>query len=489
MQRNQLIRRDVLKLAGGGVASIGVIGQSGAVSSDIARANVGYRTESGRQAARAAAVKVVYSFPFDALTVRGPEDDLHALAGRADIRYVEPDAQMTAIDQTLPWGVDRVDADVAHANGETGDGAHIAIIDTGIDSTHPDLEANLGEGKAVVAGIGHPLWQDDNGHGTHVAGIADAVNDAQGVVGTSTQATLHAVKVLTAAGVGLTSDVAKGIEYTADQGWDVGNLSLGGGDSDLLRDAVEYAYNKGVLLAAAAGNSGDCTDCVTYPAAYRECIAVSATTREDDLADFSSTGPEVELAAPGESIYSTFLGSTYATLSGTSMASPHVAGAGGQLMANGSTNTEARDQLDQTAEDIGLANTQQGNGLLDVAAALGLDSSDNLGRSASGTAPTGSIERATETESPNPHAEFDVSWHVHDDDGDLDSVTVSLRDMTEHAFEDANTESVSGADAEGTTTVKAHKDDGSGHDYEVRLHVRDANGNSDSDVTTITESE
>jgi subtilisin len=321
---------------------------------------------------------VFYEFAFDALTLEADENAIRGLRRRGDIRYVELDGEMEALAQTLPYGIDRVDAEVAHANGETGGGADVAIIDTGIDSTHPDLEANLGKGRSFVTTGNYPAWQDDNGHGTHCAGIADAVDNSQGVVGVSTEATLHAVKVLSSTGVGLTSDVAAGIEYTADQGWDVGSLSLGGGDADVLKDACNYAYNNGVLLSAAAGNSGPCTDCVGYPAAYQECIAVSATDRNDDLADFSSTGPEVELAAPGVNIYSTYVPSTYTELSGTSMSCPHVSGAAGQLMANGYTNTEARDRLGSTAEDIGLASNEQGNGLLDVAAALGLDSSDDL---------------------------------------------------------------------------------------------------------------
>lgn len=185
------------------------------------------------------------------------------------------------------------------------------------------------------------------------------------------------MKVLTATGSGTTSDVAKGIEYTADQGWDVGSLSLGGGDSDTLREAVEYAASKGVLLVAAAGNDGPCTDCVGYPAAYDECIAVSSTNRSDELSEFSSTGPEVELAAPGSDVSSTYLGGTYSTLSGTSMTCPHVSGAGAQLVANGHTADEARRQLKRSAEDVGLSSNESGAGLLDVAAALGLDSSDD----------------------------------------------------------------------------------------------------------------
>ena len=178
-------------------------------------------------------------------------------------------------------------------------------------------------------------------------------------------------------GSGSFSNVAAGIEYTADQGWDVGSMSLGASSgSQTVKDACTYASGEGVLLVAAAGNDGPCSDCVGYPAAYSECIAVSSTNSADGLSSFSSTGPEVELAAPGTDIYSTVIGG-YDTFSGTSMACPHVSGGGGQLMGNGYTNTEARDRLNSTAEDIDLLANESGNGLLDVAAALDLDSSDS----------------------------------------------------------------------------------------------------------------
>ncbi|PSP54573.1 peptidase S8 [Halobacteriales archaeon QS_1_67_19] len=378
-ENNRVSRRNVLRATGAAAAAFGATGIAAAASSETIEANVGFAAESGREVALDAADEVVREFNFDAVTVRAPKQVLSALESRSDVRYVEFNGTMRALDQTLPWGIDRVDADVAHANRETGNGADIAIIDTGIDDDHPDLQANVGEGKAFVTCVGtncNYAWSDDNDHGTHCAGIADALNNSQGVVGVSTEATLHAVKVLDATGAGSYSDVAAGIEYTADQGWDVGSLSLGGDDSSVVKDACQYAYDRGVLLVAAAGNDGQCTDCVGYPAAYEECIAVSATSKDDSLASFSSTGPEVELAAPGDNICSTVIGG-YDTFSGTSMACPHVSGAGGQLMADGYTNTEARQRLRDTAEDVGLADNEQGYGLLDVAAALGYDSSDD----------------------------------------------------------------------------------------------------------------
>ncbi|MEF8843310.1 MAG: S8 family serine peptidase [Haloarculaceae archaeon] len=301
------------------------------------------------------------------------EEAAERLANRPDVRYVEPDGQMQAI-ETLPWGIDRVEADLAHADGYTGSGGDISILDTGIDSDHPDLEANLGTGKAYVdSTTGSEPWDDDNSHGTHCAGIADAVDNSEGVIGVSTAATLHAVKVLGSDGYGYYSDIAAGLEWTADQGYDVASLSLGGtSGSSTIRDACQYAVDNGVLVVAAAGNDGE-ADSVRYPAKYDTVIAVSATDSSDDLAYFSSYGPEVELAAPGYSIYATVPGG-YDYKSGTSMACPHVAGAGGQLMAAGLSNAEARGTLRDTAEDIGLSSNKQGYGLLDVGTAV-----DSLG--------------------------------------------------------------------------------------------------------------
>jgi subtilisin len=399
MSDDNVSRRDVLKHAGAASAGAVIASGSAAAAGRAPQRIVGTSRASGTRAAKDRAESVRRTLDFGAIgeAVAGRFSDKAAeqLRERDDVRYVEADITMYAIhhgkgshdgggggstSQTLPWGIDRTDSEVAHANGETGNGSDVAIIDTGIDSDHPDLQANIGAGKAFVScrgGSCNASWDDDNDHGTHCAGIADADDNSQGVVGVSTEATLHAVKVLDKRGSGSLSDVAAGIQYVADQGWDVGSLSLGASSGgQTLKDACTYAYDNGVLLVAAAGNDGPCTDCVGYPAAYDECIAVASTASDDSLSGFSSTGPEVEIAAPGTDIYSTIPGG-YDTFSGTSMATPHVAGAGGQLMADGSTNTEARSQLTSTAEDVGLAANEAGAGLLDTAAALGLDSSDS----------------------------------------------------------------------------------------------------------------
>ena len=372
-------RRSVLQTVatGGAVGALGNVSAREAGEGGSARYVVGTDSPRAERAAKAGAdrVKRVHDFGDIGKAVAGrfPEEAAERLADRPDVRYVEVDGRYEVI-ETLPWGVDRVDADRAHADGYTGSGGDIAILDTGIDSDHPDLAANLGTGRAYVdSTTGSEPWDDDEGHGTHCAGIADAVDNSEGVVGVSTAATLHAVKVLGADGYGYYSDIAAGLEWTANRGYDVASLSLGGTTgSSTIRDACRYAVDNGVLVVAAAGNDGE-ADSVRYPAAYSTVIAVSATTGSDDLAYFSSYGPEVELAAPGYSVYSTVPGG-YGYKSGTSMACPHVAGAGSQLMAAGLSNTEARQTLRETAEDVGLPEDEQGYGLLDVGTAM-----DSLG--------------------------------------------------------------------------------------------------------------
>ena len=225
--------------------------------------------------------------------------------------------------QVLPWGIDRVDAELVWPSGNNADPVKVAVIDTGISKDHPDLKANIQGGYNAINST--KSWNDDNGHGSHVAGIIGALNNTVGVVGVAPLVDLYAVKVLNRQGSGFLSDVIEGIQWAVANGMKVANMSLGSSSgTQSMHDAVIAAYNAGLTIVAAAGNSGGA---VIYPAAYPEVIAVSATDSANNLASFSSRGPEVDLAAPGVSIYSTYKGTGFATLSGTSMASPHVAGA------------------------------------------------------------------------------------------------------------------------------------------------------------------
>jgi subtilisin family serine protease len=273
------------------------------------------------------------------------------------------------------WGVDRIDAEEVWTT-YTGQGVNVAIIDSGIDNNHSDLNVEYGVNFVSKPSWKDPdpdKWDDDYGHGTHVAGIVAALGNGVGVVGVAPGAALYALKVLDRTGSGYVSDVVAAIMWatdpngdgSADDRLDVINMSLGSTyDSWLLDGACLLAYAEGLILVAAAGNGGS----VIYPAAYPWVIAVSATDINDELAWFSSTGSEVELAAPGVEIYSTYKDGGYTTYSGTSMAAPHVAGTAALVIAAGIP--DVRGQLKSTAENINLLDTEQGYGLVDAEKAV-----------------------------------------------------------------------------------------------------------------------
>lgn len=295
------------------------------------------------------------------------------LSDAAGVKYVEPDiiATISAKSapqpaQSLPWGVNRIDADLVWPTS-TASGVKVAILDTGISLSHPDLKNNIKGGFNTI----NPSKSanDDNGHGSHVAGIVAATNNSIGVIGVGPSINLYAVKVLNAAGSGYYSDIIEGLQWSVQNGMKVVNMSFGASvGTQSLHDAIIAANSNGVTLVAAAGNGG-ITSPVGYPAAYPEVIAVAATNVNNQVASFSSTGPEVDVAAPGVSVYSTYKGSSYATLSGTSMAAPHVTGSAAMLISTkGLTlpaDIEAR--LEATADILtGYSSNQQGAGLVDL---------------------------------------------------------------------------------------------------------------------------
>ena len=348
---------------------------------------IGFKEKPG--AAQQAMVKGVggqikYTYHIvDAIAASIPEKAIEALQKNPNVRYVEPDGQVYALDDELDdsWGVKHIGAGDVHDSLNKGLGVKIAIIDTGIDYTHTDLNANYKGGYDFVNKDNDPM--DDSGHGTHVAGIVAAEDNESGVVGVAPEAFLYALKVLDERGRGYVSDVVAAIEWAIDPDGDSGidsmdiiNMSLGGGASLSLEEVCQLAYDKGLLLVASAGNSGNppgIGDNVGYPAAYYSVIAVAATDQNDERARWSSTGPAVELAAPGVSIYSTYIGG-YATYSGTSMASPHVAGTAALVMVVYPlwSNKEVREQLKNTADDLGDPE-KYGYGLVNAAEAADVD--------------------------------------------------------------------------------------------------------------------
>jgi len=284
----------------------------------------------------------------------------------------------------LPWGIARVNAPAAWG-ANMGAGVKVAIIDTGIDYNHPALRDNVKGGVNMVNQHGMLWWvfhkkpskaedyMDDQGHGSHVAGtIAAAFGegagvDKSGVVGVAPRASLYGVKVLDAQGGGNYSDIIAGIEWAVKNHMQVANMSLGAPKgSKALQRAVAAAKKAGLVIMAAAGN--DSGGAVSYPAAYPETIAVSASNDQDAFAYFSSQGPEVNFIAPGQDILSVKLGGGYIVHSGTSMATPHMAGLAALAIANGAKGFDGVKQaLSRAATQLpGLTADQQGRGLIDA---------------------------------------------------------------------------------------------------------------------------
>jgi subtilisin family serine protease len=276
---------------------------------------------------------------------------------------MEVDIPIKLLSQTVDWGIERVAANKVWKQS-TGSGVVVAVIDTGVQLDHEDLASNITTGFDFVNNKSSAY--DDNGHGTHVAGIVAAQDNVKGVIGVANNTKIMPIKVLNAQGYGYLSDVAKGIYYATDNNARIINLSLGTSThSTILRDAVRYAYGRGVLIVGAAGNNAG-QPCL-YPAAYDEVICVVATNKDNKLASFSNIGGE--LAAPGVSNYSTYIGGRYAYLSGTSMAAPHVSGVASLIFSYCSvcTHSEVRRTLWNTAVDLGETGRDSlfGHGLVD----------------------------------------------------------------------------------------------------------------------------
>ena len=228
------------------------------------------------------------------------------------------------------WGIKQIGADKVHNSGIKGETINVAVLDTGADLDHPDLVSNIAY-SYDFSGFNDPDASDRDGHGTHVAGTIGALLNSNGVVGVAPDVNLYILKVFTDDGSGFYSDVEEALEwcYLTHNDSDPNNdiqivsMSLGSeyadGDPD-FEDLVDMLYDAGILLVGAAGNSGSADDNVIYPARYENVIAVAATDINNNKASFSSTGPDVEISAPGVYVRSTYLRGRYATMSGTSMA-------------------------------------------------------------------------------------------------------------------------------------------------------------------------
>ena len=305
----------------------------------------------------------------DGLSAEIPRGKLKALRADPNVKNVELDGKLVMSDHAPDtgdyeyenaWGVEHIGSREVHLGGNTGQGIKVAVIDTGIDYVHndpdddpyvvdPEFLNNYVGGYDFFNNDDDPM--DDNGHGTHVAGILAAEHNGYLVTGVAPGVELYALKILNAAGEGEYSGLIAALGWAVDNQIDVVNMSLGGHEvSAELQAAVTAAYNEGVTMVAASGNINladwyeifyGCP--VVYPAAYDEVIAVSFTGEDDRLTGYSCTGPQVDLAAPGDNIVSTVPTGDcmfctpygYNWASGTSMASPHVAGVAALILSHG----------------------------------------------------------------------------------------------------------------------------------------------------------
>lgn len=292
--------------------------------------------------------------------VKGTAKEIEKILNMEHIVYVELDQPLILLADTIPFGVNQTGAPTVW-NTTTGSGVKVAILDTGIAS-HPDL--NIAGGYSVVGSN----YTDYQGHGTAVAGVVAATINDDGLVGVSPDVDLYAVKIMEGQNGNLSNAIA-GLDWALENNMRIVIMSFGQEEySQIFRDALNQAYQQGILLIAATGNDGE--NRVLYPAAYSTVIAVGAVDEQDDRASFSNYGPELELVAQGVNISTTTLNGGYVVVSGTSVAAPHVAGVVALLLAvNGSlTNEQLRAKLDANALDLGAAgkDDEYGYGLVHV---------------------------------------------------------------------------------------------------------------------------
>ncbi|MFC4601119.1 S8 family peptidase [Cohnella hongkongensis] len=269
-----------------------------------------------------------------------PEEETESLLSRARGEIVCEEDEPVAVhalpkgaivsDKGIPWGVRHIQAPQAWGR-TTGYRVNIGVIDTGVDYGHPDLRHSLERGINLLNRMALP--QDDNGHGTHIAGTIAAANELQGMIGVAPRSRIYPVKAFDHNGTAYVSDIILGIEWCVRNRMNVVNMSFGmRRKSRSLLSAVTQAYHSGVLIVASSGNEGRIGD-IDYPAGFGQTIAVGATNRAGRIAKFTNRSPLIDIYAPGDRIMSTWLRGKHREMSGTSMATSHVTGAIALLLA------------------------------------------------------------------------------------------------------------------------------------------------------------
>ena len=309
----------------------------------------------------------VYSAALRGFAARLTASQIEALENDPTVEYVEADGIVSIVAQTLPWGINRIDADIGST--KAGDGAggvsnvNVYIIDTGIDTAHRDLNVVKHVDFSGLFGGGN---KDCNGHGTHVAGTVAARDNTVDVVGMAPGAPLTGVKVLGCNGSGTTSGVIKGIDWVTANAKKpaIANMSLSGGASSALDDAVRRSVNKGVFYSIAAGNSG-ANACNYSPARAgagtdNGIMTAAATDTNDTDPSWSNFGSCVDIWAPGVNILSTRRGGGTTTMSGTSMAAPHVGGTAALYLSQNPLATPAQVESALKANALSTGTTSNG---------------------------------------------------------------------------------------------------------------------------------
>jgi len=391
-----------------------------------------YKNTNGKQAVMKGSKKVEHEFKHvKAMKVEAKPSQMNKLKKDKNIAYVEENIKVSIANHDFKvlnnvqtkstgqvpaeesqWDIQAMDMSDAWNEGFTGKGIKVAVIDSGI-SPHAELDIRGGVSTVDYT----KSWYDDNGHGTHVAGSIGAKRDGNGLVGVAPDSEIYAVKAMDSEGNGYLNDIIEGIEWAIQNDMDIINLSLGTSvNSKIFEDMVNKAYANGILLVGANGNDGVGTP-VNYPAKYNNVIAVSSVDSNLNISAFSSTGTETEFSAPGGEVVSTYLNGQYAISSGTSMASPHVAGFLAVLKEKNPnmSNDQLRKELQKYVVDLGNTgrDAYYGYGFLKY------DNSDSVDEDLD-TTPPGEVK--------NPHVSSQT----------VDSATIAWTNPTDSDFKQTN---------------------------------------------------